>query len=288
MKMIERWLHLSHAQGARWQKALEDVLPDCQVQPEQAYLLPFEEAQSWFVRPGLLLSWRGYPSTASASDSNYSECFCWIALPSQSISDHEHSSSDKPEDLASRPNLADTSHNWNPFIHDIQAQLSLIHPGILDWHPQPPRKYPQGLIVSAGAQLPESHALCLCWPTVSRESTSGGLLWWFSQPVSENTVERMETPGPLSSAGSIIDRMRHLPVVISVRLAARQITLSQLLSMTPGSLLIFDKSHEDWLDLYVNNVLLGRGEAVKIGEKFGLRIMELGVEAVRPSRLLRG
>lgn len=77
-------------------------------------------------------------------------------------------------------------------------------------------------------------------------------------------------------------------MVISVRLAARQITLSQLLSMTPGSLLIFDKSHEDWLDLYVNNVLLGRGEAVKIGEKFGLRIMELGVEAVRPSRLLRG
>lgn len=74
----------------------------------------------------------------------------------------------------------------------------------------------------------------------------------------------------------IAGRLMKLPVSIAVHLAERKIDLSQLLSMAPGTLLTFDKSCEGLLDLYVNNQVYARGEAVKIDEKFGLKINEIG------------
>ena len=74
----------------------------------------------------------------------------------------------------------------------------------------------------------------------------------------------------------VISRLMKLPVPVAVHLAERKIDLSQLLSIAPGTLLTFEKSCEDLLDLYVNNRIFARGEAVKIGEKFGLKINELG------------
>lgn len=71
-------------------------------------------------------------------------------------------------------------------------------------------------------------------------------------------------------------RLMKLPVNVAVHLAERKMELSQLLTMAPGTLLTFDKSCEDLLDLYVNNQIYARGEAVKIGEKFGLKINEMG------------
>lgn len=71
-------------------------------------------------------------------------------------------------------------------------------------------------------------------------------------------------------------RLMKLPVPVAVHLAERKIDLSQLLGMAPGTLLSFDKSCEDLLDLYVGNQIFARGEAVKIGEKFGLKINEMG------------
>ena len=70
-------------------------------------------------------------------------------------------------------------------------------------------------------------------------------------------------------------RLLNLPVTISVRLAEKRIEMGQLLSITPGALITFNKPCEDLLDLYVNNRPYCRGEAVKIGEKFGLKVNEL-------------
>ena len=69
-----------------------------------------------------------------------------------------------------------------------------------------------------------------------------------------------------------------LPVDIIVELAAKKIDMGQLLELSPGSLIAFDKPCEDLLNLYVNNRLCCRGEAVKIGEKFGLKINEVGFQ----------
>lgn len=77
-----------------------------------------------------------------------------------------------------------------------------------------------------------------------------------------------------------------LPVRINVQLAKKKIELGQLMNMGPGTIVTFEKSCEDLLDLYINNQLYCRGEAVKIGEKFGIKINEIGSIEERVSAVL--
>jgi flagellar motor switch protein FliN/FliY len=81
-------------------------------------------------------------------------------------------------------------------------------------------------------------------------------------------------------------RLMKLPVTVVVYLAEKKIEVEQLLTISPGALIAFNKPCEDLLDLYVNNHRYCRGEAVKIGEKFGIKISEVGVVDVRESPIL--
>lgn len=85
-----------------------------------------------------------------------------------------------------------------------------------------------------------------------------------------------------------LQQLRHLPVTVSVRLAEKKIACSQLLKLMPGFLLTFNKPCDELLDLYVNNRHFARGEAVKIGEKFGLKITQIGGEPQREPRVIPG
>jgi flagellar motor switch protein FliN len=94
-----------------------------------------------------------------------------------------------------------------------------------------------------------------------------------------------------SGAGSArsvdpLARLRKLPVTVSVRLAEKRIPVSQLLGLSVGTLISFNKSCEGLLDLYVNNAVYAQGEAVKIGEKFGLKLNQIGVRADTANRVL--
>lgn len=72
-------------------------------------------------------------------------------------------------------------------------------------------------------------------------------------------------------------RLLKVPVSVTVRIAEKKVNLQNVLMLTPGALLTFNKSCESLLDLYVNNCHYGQGEAVKIGEKFGLKLTDVGV-----------
>src|SRR5262245_65784046 len=90
---------------------------------------------------------------------------------------------------------------------------------------------------------------------------------------------------PIESENAL-DRLRKVPVRIIVKLAEKKIELGQLLAIGPGAIITFEKSCEDLLDLYVNNRLYCRGEAEKIGEKFGIKICEVGSVEQRVSAVL--
>ena len=81
-------------------------------------------------------------------------------------------------------------------------------------------------------------------------------------------------------------RIVNLPVSINVQLASKKIEMGQLMNISPGALLTFNKSCEDLLELYVNNCLYCRGEAVKIGEKFGLKVNEIGSQPASRESIL--
>ncbi len=90
---------------------------------------------------------------------------------------------------------------------------------------------------------------------------------------------------PDLTAANPLDRLNRLSVPIIVKLAEKKIEMGQLLGIGPGAIITFEKSCEDLLDLYVNNHLFCRGEAVKIGEKFGIKVCEVGSKQDRVSAL---
>lgn len=91
---------------------------------------------------------------------------------------------------------------------------------------------------------------------------------------------------PAGGQSDRLARVVHVPVQVIVNLAEKKIELGQLLALGPGAIVSFEKSCEDQLDLYINNRLYCRGEAVKIGEKFGLKINEVGSVNERVSALV--
>jgi len=97
----------------------------------------------------------------------------------------------------------------------------------------------------------------------------------------ERTKDDLDRISPASAP-----RLLGLPVPIIVKLAEKKIEMGQLLAIGPGAIITFEKSCEDLLDLYVNNRLYCRGEAVKIGEKFGIKVCEIGSAHERASAVL--
>jgi flagellar motor switch protein FliN/FliY len=74
-------------------------------------------------------------------------------------------------------------------------------------------------------------------------------------------------------------RIHGLEVPVIVLLAEKTMTVSQVMRLAPGTIIELPKSAEERLDLLVNNKVIGRGDAVKVGENFGLEITEMGAEA---------
>lgn len=64
-----------------------------------------------------------------------------------------------------------------------------------------------------------------------------------------------------------------IPVVVT--LAQKRLPLGRILEWGPGALIQFDKSCEELLELSAGGHPIALGEAVKVGDKFGLRITSM-------------
>jgi len=64
-----------------------------------------------------------------------------------------------------------------------------------------------------------------------------------------------------------------LPVVVT--LARKREPVSRIVKMGPGSIIQFEKSCEETLDMEIGGLSVATGEAVKVGDKFGLRISSM-------------
>ena len=93
-------------------------------------------------------------------------------------------------------------------------------------------------------------------------------------------VLRAPAPPPAPAAtpapGDELQRILRLEVPVIVKLAERKLTLAEIMRLGPGAIVEFSKSSEEPLELLINNKAIGVGEAVKVGENFGLRITQIG------------
>ena len=115
-------------------------------------------------------------------------------------------------------------------------------------------------------------------------------------PSSAHTLDPEETAELLrgepdrsdTGADSLVRDLEFLydvPLQVSVEVGRARILLKDLLQMGEGSVVELDKMAGEPLDLYVNSRLIARGEAVRVGDKFGIRLTEVVSHSDRLEKL---
>ncbi len=72
-----------------------------------------------------------------------------------------------------------------------------------------------------------------------------------------------------------IDTILKLHVPLLVMVGRRQMAVDDVLSLGPGAILELERPADSDLTLMVNNKTVGTGQAVKVGENFGVKITEI-------------
>jgi flagellar motor switch protein FliN/FliY len=81
---------------------------------------------------------------------------------------------------------------------------------------------------------------------------------------------------PAPESKNELDRIMRMQVPVIVKLAERKLAMSEVLRLGVGSIIEFVKSNDEPLQLMISNKTIAVGEAVKVGENFGLRIKQIG------------
>jgi flagellar motor switch protein FliN/FliY len=74
---------------------------------------------------------------------------------------------------------------------------------------------------------------------------------------------------------SNLAHLRQVPVQITVELGRRRMRIAEVLALGPGSIIELSTAAGEPLDIRVNDRLVARGEAVSIGDSYGVRITEV-------------
>lgn len=115
-------------------------------------------------------------------------------------------------------------------------------------------------------------------PSAQGQAT-GGRNMGMQQPAPTVDVRPAEFM-PLSSKGSgmgssKMDLIADVPVRVTVELGRTRKNISDVLAMTPGSVIELDKMAGEPVDVLVNGKLIAKGEVVVIDENFGVRVTEI-------------
>lgn len=98
-------------------------------------------------------------------------------------------------------------------------------------------------------------------------------------PFSPEAGEAFDLTGGTQTGGSFTSLLGDVPLELSVELGRTRLSLREVAGrLGPGSIITLSKLTSEKLDVRVNDRLVARGEAVAVGDRFGIRITEI----VRP------
>ncbi len=83
-----------------------------------------------------------------------------------------------------------------------------------------------------------------------------------------------EGPGE-GPSDSNLDILLDVPVPISAEIGRTEMPFADVLRLGPGSVIELDKSADEPIDVLVNGKYLATGEVVVVGERFGIRILDV-------------
>ena len=101
-------------------------------------------------------------------------------------------------------------------------------------------------------------------------------------------------PGVMASlqaaaAGSPdLERILDIPVQLSVEIGRARTTISNVLQLSPGSVVELEAQAGAPIDVLINGYLIAQGEVVVVNDRFGIRLTDIVTPAERMRRLNRG
>ena len=122
--------------------------------------------------------------------------------------------------------------------------------------------------------------LSLIWPVAK----PGELLVTPAEPAAEakpvEAAHRAVSMAPpddfdISQLPPYTQSLFKIKVPVSVNLASHKQSVQEIIEMVPGSIIKFDKSCDELLELVVGDQTIAEGEVVKVGDKFGLRVQNM-------------
>lgn len=93
-------------------------------------------------------------------------------------------------------------------------------------------------------------------------------------PSEDDSLEEESSLSPEQEAESV--SIKETPLHITIELARLQITLEKLMQLTPGNTLDLPIQPDQSVSLSVNGQRIGKAELVYLGERLGIRIIDLG------------
>ena len=82
-----------------------------------------------------------------------------------------------------------------------------------------------------------------------------------------------------------LDLVMDIPVTLSMELGRTRISIQELLQLNSGSVVELQRMADEPMDVLVNGTLVAHGEAVVIGDKFGVRLTDVVSATERVKRL---
>jgi flagellar motor switch protein FliN/FliY len=76
-----------------------------------------------------------------------------------------------------------------------------------------------------------------------------------------------------------------IPLKVSVELGRTRMPVRELINLAQGSVIELNKLAGEPLEVYVNDKLIARGEAVVVNEKFGVRLTDIISQSERVEQL---
>lgn len=66
-----------------------------------------------------------------------------------------------------------------------------------------------------------------------------------------------------------------IPLRLSVEVGSTSLRLAELMDLAEGSVVELDRQANELLDILVNGTLVAKGEVVTVGNKFGIRVIDV-------------
>lgn len=95
------------------------------------------------------------------------------------------------------------------------------------------------------------------------------------QDMAAATPPELEATEPGGTGEIDLDLLMDVPVYLTVEVGRKRMTIKELLALNSGSVVSFDRSVTEPMDIMVNGTLVARGEVVSAEGQFGLRLVDV-------------